>query len=207
MIYFDIETKGRPTAECLPFMPEFEAPANYKDPDKIAASIADQKAKWLDRAALSPLTGQILAIGYKEAGSDDVHVAHGENEKIVLSQFLDDCDDVAALPMVGWNIAGFDIPFICKRAWALGLKVPLRWRQAKPWDGTLIDLMIEWQCGDRKAVFTGMDSVARFLGLPGKTGDFGPMFGELYASDQPTALEYLVRDVELVEAIHGRIFA
>lgn len=207
MVFFDIETRGLSEAECLPFMPDFEAPGNYKDAEKIAAHVADQKAKWLDRAALSPMTGSVLAIGYKEAGTDDVHIAHGENEKIVLSQFIDDCAGVEIAPLVGFNIVGFDLPFLYKRAWKHGLKAPRWWSEARPWDKNrlVIDLMLEWQCGDRKAAFVGLDPVARFLGLEGKTGDFGKMFGDLYAKDQPAALEYLVRDVELLEEIHGRI--
>ena len=40
MIYFDIETKPLPVEQCLPFMPKFEAPGNYKDPAVIAKNPA-----------------------------------------------------------------------------------------------------------------------------------------------------------------------
>ena len=61
---FDIETGALPLAELEAIMPEFEPSKVLKDPEKIKADIEAKRAEWIDRAALSPVSGQVLAIGY-----------------------------------------------------------------------------------------------------------------------------------------------
>src|SRR5688572_8585619 len=68
MITFDIETAPLPDEQIAPFVPEFSAPSNYKDPEKIKAYIEGEKVKWLEQAALSPLTGRVVAIGILALG-------------------------------------------------------------------------------------------------------------------------------------------
>jgi 3'-5' exonuclease len=208
-VFFDIETEGLPAAEAGQFMPDFEAPANYKDPEKIADNIAEQSAKWFERTALSPLTGRVLAIGLKDMGDDEVHIIHGEDEAAILREFVDLCQGVTCAPLVGYNILGFDLPFIRKRCWRHGIKVPSWWTAKQGWGKAplVIDLMIEWQCGNYRDAFVKLDSVAKFLGLAPKTSDsLAKRFGEVYRTNQAEVLEYLERDVELVEEIYGRIF-
>ncbi|HWI60040.1 MAG TPA: hypothetical protein VNZ22_22630, partial [Bacillota bacterium] len=63
-IFFDIETGALPAAEIANLMPAFDPTevktGNLKDPDKIAAKLAEAEANhrrdFLDRAALDPLT-------------------------------------------------------------------------------------------------------------------------------------------------------
>jgi hypothetical protein len=207
MIFLDIETAPLPAEEIEDFAPEFTAPANYKDPEKIAANIAEQKLAWVERGALSPLTGRVLAIGLMEAGSDEVTIHHGEDERALLQALLEDAGDFTAGPLVGWNIRGFDLPFLSRRLWRHGMKPP-RWWTARPGWGKeplVMDLMEDWKCGDYKAAHTKLDHAAKFLGLAGKTGAHAKDFGKLYAEDLEAALAYLRRDVELVQQIHGRI--
>ena len=70
-ILFDIETAPLPESELAALVPPFD-PAevrtgNLKDPDKIAAKLAEAEANhrrdFIERAALDPLTGRVLAIG------------------------------------------------------------------------------------------------------------------------------------------------
>jgi DNA polymerase elongation subunit (family B) len=207
MIFLDIETAPLPAEEIEDFAPEFTAPANYKDPEKIAANIAEQKLAWVERGALSPLTGRVLAIGLMEAGSDEVTIHHGEDERALLQALREDAGDFTAGPLVGWNIRGFDLPFLSRRLWRHGMKPP-RWWTARPGWGKeplVMDLMEDWKCGDYKAAHTKLDHAAKFLGLAGKTGAHAKDFGKLYAEDLEAALAYLRRDVELVQQIHGRI--
>lgn len=209
MIYFDIETEPLSPEECEIFMPDFEAPSNYKDAVKIADNIAEQKAKWLERAALSPLTGKVLAIGFKDDASDEITILHGDDEEYILRTFISNAKDVSAAPLIGYNIIGFDIPFLKRRAWKYGIKVPAWWTAKAGWGKApmVVDLMEEWKCGDYRAAFAKLDHVAKFLGLEGKTSDsLAKNFGDVYRSDETAALEYLTRDVELVEEIYGRMF-
>lgn len=61
-LFFDIETLANP--ETYGLMPEPKAPANLKDPEKIAQAIVDKRQEMIDNAALDPDYGQILSIGY-----------------------------------------------------------------------------------------------------------------------------------------------
>lgn len=70
-ICFDIETGPLPETELAAMVPAFD-PAevktgNLKDRDKVAAKIAEAEAnhrrEFIERAALDPLTGRVLAIG------------------------------------------------------------------------------------------------------------------------------------------------
>ena len=209
MIFLDIETAPLPAEEIEAFAPEFAAPSNYKDAEKIAANIAEQKLAWLERAALSPLTGRVLAIGLMEDGGDEVTIHHGEDEAALLEALLEDAGDFTDGPLVGWNVKGFDLPFLSRRLWRHGMRPPKWWTARPGWgkEPLVLDLMEEWKCGDFKAAHTKLDHAARFLGLAGKTGAHAKDFGKLYAEDLEAALEYLRRDVELVQQIHGRIMA
>ena len=72
-LFFDIETLANPENCALMPEPVVDAPANYKDPEKITAYVAEKtaaaKAAALEKAALDPDYGKILSIGY--AFSDD----------------------------------------------------------------------------------------------------------------------------------------
>jgi hypothetical protein len=213
MIYFDIETEALPEAEIAHLMPTFEAPSNYKDPEKIAANIADQKAKWLERAALSPLTGRVMAIGLKGTINDlGLEIHEGDEEAILLnfgSLLFNEFNFYITQPRLkGWNIRGFDIPFLITRGWKYEIKFP-KWMTEKAAFGQppfVEDLMDTFKAGDYRAPYVSLDTAARFLGLEGKLGS-GKDFASLYHSDKAAALAYLRRDVELLEEIDRRINA
>ena len=70
-IVFDVETGPLAESELSALLPPFE-PAevktgNIKDPEKVAAKIAEAEVNhrrdFFDRAALDPLTGRVIAIG------------------------------------------------------------------------------------------------------------------------------------------------
>lgn len=70
-IFFDIETGPLPENELAALMPPFDPSevktGNIKDPEKIAAKIAEaevnHKRDFIEKAALDPLTGRVVAIG------------------------------------------------------------------------------------------------------------------------------------------------
>ena len=66
-IVFDIETIPQDETKLLALAPEFAAPANLKDPEKIAAAIARKRADYLADAALNWKTAEVVLIG---AGDD-----------------------------------------------------------------------------------------------------------------------------------------
>lgn len=202
----DIETAGLPIEQIDHLAPTFTAPSNYKDADKIAASIAEQRMEWFKRAALSPLTGKIVAIGYKVPNGQQVlHVA---NEIELLEEFWNDYEKHAEKQgqMIGHNILGFDIPFIIRRSWANKIRVPATVQNGRYLnERRFIDTMTAFQCGNRTEKFHSLDTVAKFMGFAGKTEAIGAQFAEILATDPKRALAYLAADLQAVESIAERM--
>lgn len=200
---FDIETSALPLDVLETRMPVFEAAANLRDPDKVAASIEVKRQEWLDGAALSPLTGQILVIGLLSDGKTDF--LEGD-EKTLLAGFWERADAILSVygNLIGFNCVAFDLPFLVKRSYVHGVHVPRiigGWNKRYwNWNADILDLRLLWQMGDRQA-HGSLDVISRFLGLAGKTGS-GKDFAKLYAEDREKALEYLARDVALTEAVY-----
>ncbi len=84
-IVFNIETAGLPKDEILHLMPEFSAPSNYKDAEKIQAYKAKKQEEWLLDASGSALSGKVLAIALQEPCKDVAFFADdSDNLKLVL---------------------------------------------------------------------------------------------------------------------------
>lgn len=234
-LYFDIETGPLPENECLTFLRPLSeediavGDIRDKDPEVRAQRIAERQAeknaehrrKFLDAAALSAITGRVVAIGFR-VGQRAVDIlgctqtpesgplAGGgvfeglTTESEVLRRFW----AIAAARdrvLIGWNSAGFDLPFLFRKSWANGVVPPDDLLHGLWWNpGRTLDLMQVWQCGDRRAR-AKLDDVARHLGYRGKTGDHGKRFSELWVSNRAVAFEYLEQDVNLCASIHGRI--
>jgi len=204
---FDIETSALSDAELDKVKPPFQAPANYKDAAKIAANIAEQEAEWKARAALSPITGRVLAFGYE---SFDFDIIADDDEKTLLEQvwMMFNNNLSASIKVVGFNIFGFDLPFLIKRSWSLGVTVP---RIVGGWSGRywnwnedIIDLRLVWQMGDRQA-HGSLDDISKFFGASGKMGS-GKDFAALWQTDREKAVTYLKTDLALSKLLYERMF-
>ena len=168
--------------------------ANMKDPVKIAAkieadrqkfeakkaSVADEIEtkreeafeKFKDKATLSPLTGQVLAIGWLNP-EDSVYACEfiSDNpvapvlEKELIENFLGLADAVLSDSgsLVGHNIIGFDLPFLLRRGLKYGFRPPKSITNAlaqyRPTN--LIDTMREWQFGKRNIPRAKLNEFAR----------------------------------------------
>lgn len=209
-IIFDIETGPLPEDQIIRLMPEFQAPSNYKDAEKISQYIARAKGEWLERAALSALTGQVLCVGLLKG--ETFHVLGHADEANVLETFWDIWrDDYGSqLKMIGFACRSFDIPFLIRRSWLYQVPVPkdvlhLRFRDG----GKLLDLQDEWQLGsigphlgDTKK--QSLNNLAGYFGLGKKTAN-GKDFHLLWNTDRPTALAYLENDLLLTAALAQRL--
>lgn len=217
ILVYDIETVALSDARLDLIEPEHEAPANLKDPAKIAAAIADKKAAWREKAALSPITGRVAMIGCLGA-VDEIRfltfsgtVTDAEldaQEALILQWFWQlavKAINTGCL-LVSFNGHGFDIPFLVKRSWALKVAVPAeidvlnRWGLQAPW----VDLMKAFQAGDRSAPFISLDTVAGFFGLGQKNGDSREL-RQLLEHDRERAIAYLAQDLKLTAGIAGRM--
>jgi len=170
-------------------------------PDKIKAHIEQQEKEWLERAALSAETGMVLAVGLMDE-SGKFKVIEGDERTIVemiLTELTSRLD--LSYEIVGFNIFGFDLPFLIRRAWMLGLKPPaLRDRY---WRTGLVDLMDKWTCGNREQRIS-LDSLAKALRVGAKTGS-GADFAALWATDKAKALAYLENDLTLTRLCAERM--
>jgi DNA polymerase elongation subunit (family B) len=67
---------------------------------------------------------------------------------------------------IGHNVAGFDLPFLFKRAVVLGIKPPAFIPfGAAPWADSVFDTMVRWDSRNN----VSLDKLCKALGVPGKT--------------------------------------
>jgi len=121
-IVIDIETVGAP--DCAGFLPDVDAPSNYKDPVKIAAFIEQERLKQIAMAGLDADLNEIVAVGWLYAeDTDPVSVATREtDDEADLIRWL--LDAIGNRCVVGFNTLNFDLPVVMRRAQYLGIRCP-----------------------------------------------------------------------------------
>jgi len=201
-LIYDLECTSKPESELESLMPEFQASGVLKDPVKILADIAAKKQKWLDDAALSAITGQLLCVGISESGNKGV--IHGTEEDI-LREFWYHCSSLkeetaGACIFVGYDSHRFDLPWLIRKSWLLGVTVPMWVRRGRYFHESFQDLKEIWQCGDRNESTGGLNGLAKAFGCGEKLGS-GKHFGRLWGEDREAALAYALQDIALTEAI------
>jgi predicted PolB exonuclease-like 3'-5' exonuclease len=210
MNYFDIETEPLPDEELALVKPTFTAPRSWKDPAKIAAEIAEKEVAWKENAALSAVTGRVLAIGIIVDGvfrmidpQSQIEAARMQSgEAPVIREFWG-AVSCSSEKWAGFNSFRFDLPFLIRRSWKLGIEVPRVVREGRWWGTRFVDLRELWQLGDREAG-GGLDEISRFFGHGQKLGS-GANFAKLYHEDHGKAREYLEQDLRLTQSMWHRI--
>lgn len=122
-VVFDIETA--PIAGANAFIEEPTAPSNYKDPEKIAAYIAEAKANAVSKCALDPDLARIVALAWRVEYDDTVHVEMCPgvgSESVALEQFWAVVRNSGQL--VGYNCLAFDLPVLLRRSLYLHIAAP-----------------------------------------------------------------------------------
>ena len=208
-IVFDVETgplaEGELSALLPPFDPAEVKTGNLKDPAKIAEKIAEAEANhrrdFIERAALDPLTGRVIAIGMLDLETDNFSIISNVDEAQLLREFWQTTrGEMGRInPLIGFNICNFDLPFLFRRSWKHRIAVPFGIRRGRYWGDQVVDLRDAWQLGDRQARGS-LDSIAKHLGFGGKNGD-GKEFAELWRRDRDRAVAYLRNDVDLTARI------
>lgn len=208
-IIFDIETGPLPIEQLIEQRPEFEAPSNYGNHVKIEAYIKKQEEKWLEKAALNAATGQILAIGILGVDGDDQNLSiidqHEYSERDLLIHFWDMVTTSQITKWIGFNIFGFDLPFLFRRSLVHGVTPSFPIRNNRYWDHRFIDLMDVYTCGNRDQRIS-LDNLAKMVGLEGKSGS-GADFEKWFYSDPNRARAYLTKDLELTADIASKMIA
>lgn len=200
----DVETAGKPEAVQREIMPAFEAAKNLKDEAKIAADIEAKEQVWLASGALDAARGEIIAVGLFGADLDAPKVILGP-EKGILVSVRELATVYHDLTLVGHNLLGFDVPFMCRRMWVHGIKPPAHWLDCTPWKANKwsFDTMLAWACGNREQRVS-LDMLAWALGCGRKNGS-GKDFAKLLETDREAAIRYLVQDLTLTEAVYLKL--
>lgn len=222
---FDIETA--PASDRLavvdPFDPADIKVGNMTDPIKIQAKIDTARNNYTteinEKAALSPLTGRVIAIGYlKGVGSNcviETAVDEADEPKLlkwfwsnVQSEILSSAGH--ANELVGWNSNDFDLPYLIRRSWKYKINVPEllfeSWERRPYYHPRIRDAMIDFSVGVWSDRWVSLNSAAQFLGIGGKSGEVtGKNWWEYISGSkkkQNLARAYLCNDLNLTAQIH-----
>jgi hypothetical protein len=194
---------------------------NLKDQTKIDAKIAEARAaheksvadyeanvnaaylqhvaQAMEAATLSPTTSSVIVIGYRAFDGRIAIDDGGGDERQLIRKFWQKYEKwrVDRRRIVGCNILGFDLPFLIRRSWILGIDVPATVKPGRYFDDLFVDVREAWLCGQRWSdCDSSLDVIARALGVGAKNGD-GAMFWKLWAEDRDKAVAYLKNDLEL----------
>jgi hypothetical protein len=222
-LIIDIETGADYLAvsEFIPRFPAFDpasvAVGNIKDPEKIKLKVdlAEQKHArdaqqhvddFRDRAALDAWTGEVVAVGLKLPSGEDRIIGGDEGEILentwaYLGTWMEKFHDI-----VGFNIKGFDLPFLVRRSWKNKVPVPVNLlSKDRYFHPSFVDLRDKWAVGEYRPKGS-LDLICRHFGLKGKAEDFGGAdFAEAYRSGDEErikrAREYLREDLRMTAEV------
>lgn len=224
-IYLDIETcpdlrEGALAAAIA----AVEAPGQYKKPESIAewkAANAESigREAW-QRSALDPLCGGIYVIGYSIGGgpvgvvSRDPRTDRDESAWLdhalkVIAEAAREPDDgrPSAPRYIGWNLIGFDLPYIAKRCVIHGITPPLRLPLANRYNGErVLDLMQAWSPNPKD--WTKQSKVASALGLTIQNDiDGSQLWAAVEEGGVQVAADKCRKDIVQLVEIHRRMSA
>lgn len=227
MLIWDIETGGLPDDELRslytePTWEEFSASCDQRwkeetKREKFEAAKVGGWEKFRGGAALSPHTGRVLAIGFQSSDKFAIEDGGGDEEKL-LARFwhkYTNCRAHGGTPrkMAGWNIHGFDLPFLIKRSWFHQVEFPQSAFDGRNFDPLFVDLMQQFTPGGWRE-FVKLDTAAKFFRCGGKLVNAngqpigGGEFAKLWlgtAEEREQAIAYLRNDLEMTAGVAGRM--
>lgn len=208
------------------FDPASVKTGNIKDIDKIQAKIEEARKaheqqqaglaaaleaakikhrdEFVSKAALSAVTGRVLVIGYYSPAKNGFVISGGmgtADEERAIASFWEQARKcrVEGRSLIGLNIFEFDLPFLMRRSWILGIDVP-DWILDKDryWNTVFVDLRRRWLCGQYGVnVKSNFDELGTAFATGGKPeGINGGDFARLWVEDNQRAREYLMNDLK-----------
>jgi hypothetical protein len=196
---------------------DFRAPANYKDPEKIAAYVQakhdEQEGKLRDESSLMPngplLGGTICAVA-AATGDSAIWVGTagtgdeaGEIELLRKAAVGLVTKNVAEHILVTYNGDEYDVPFLAKRALRHGLYDLAKWL----WSARTIDIRRVWQWRDRSAMGRLTD-IAHWLGIEVTDTTRGSLVQQLWEAGQRAEVGAHARsDLYLLREVYYRFAA
>jgi predicted PolB exonuclease-like 3'-5' exonuclease len=210
LLFVDIETSRKEKVFTVD-SPNYDV-WEWKQRDRSNNTIPpseDVIAAYYNKAALSPEWGMIVCISvgvYTKNRELKLKSFTGE-EKDILSDFVSMVKKSKRM-LAGFNLIGFDVPYIRKRYFINGLSDYLTETQgndvyAKPWDldSSIFDLMVAWKGSGYMT--SSLDEVAMCFGVPTSKGDLkGNEVSDSYHAGEITRIaEYCEEDVRVVAEI------
>jgi hypothetical protein len=128
LLCFDLETAPIDGVET--YLGAIQVPANYSKPESIAKYKEEKAAEERDKAALDPDLGRIVALYFQLQGDSEIRggIARDEaEERTLLTKwwaFVKKASDPLKVRYTGYNIAGFDLPFLLRRSMFLKVHTP-----------------------------------------------------------------------------------
>jgi len=216
-LFFDIETGPAPEEQLAELyhektLEEFSATCDKRwKPDTVAKKYEEYKTgaweNFVGKAALSAITGRVLMVGmlqdWEFAGIMD------DYERATLKAFWEVTANAldAKRRLIGHNSNGFDLPFLVRRSWMLGVHVPREVKHGRYWNPLFVDTMEAWGCGSRD--FIRLNDLGQCFGVGQKTEGFaGKDFHKFWfgtPEERQLAIDYCEQDVRLTAAIAGKM--
>jgi hypothetical protein len=199
MLFFDIETEANKDA--LKYLEEPSAPSNWKDPVKIAAYVEEKRQEQIEKAALDADFGEIVAIGMK-IDSNNIQ-AFLAGDKYSESELIREFWRLYASEngqSCGYNIIGFDLPYLMRRSFDLGIKPSIIPNLAKYRTTPTLDLMMvlyNWYG------FKGLKFVAERYNIPNPLSELDG--SQVATMDADTLRAYVKNDVMMVYHLYKRM--
>ena len=197
---FDIETAPMP--DCAQYLTDpIEAPANYKDPLKIAAWIEEKRQKQIADAALDLDLCEVVALGTLGRGYSVTMTRREYAEADILRCFW----DLAAGPLlIGFNCLSFDLPILLRRSLYLGIPTPQIAIDKYRHEGVIDVADVLTFSG--KMTWRSLSFYARRFGIPHDDSVKGEDIGRLVvAGEWDTVAAHVRTDVETTAALAQRI--
>lgn len=214
-IYIDIETIPTQVDAMRQYLVDgVKAPANYKDPEKIAAYIEEQKEDVVNKAAFDGASNHIICIGV--AIDDQPSVSFSidgdvSKEAMMLDAFYSYLKDTVGnwqhCTWIGHNVINFDLKILRQRSMILGVKPPANIiipANSKPWESNPYDTMMQWDAKN----FIKLDKLALALNIPmGKSMSGADVYPLWQQGEYDAIADYCRGDVDLVRLVYERMTA
>ena len=178
---------------------------------------ADAWNAFVDKAALSPLTGQVLAVGVwnstAEKGNEFliscIQEGFGERDLIEGTLGLLESAVLSGQRIIGHNILAFDLPFLLRRGLFYGIASPVSlMNQLDAYRPQyVIDTIRYWQFNNRSEQAVSLDKLAQFFGTTRKNGSGALFYKKFFGSEaeRTESIEYLYNDIVMTVEIAGKL--
>jgi DNA polymerase elongation subunit (family B) len=209
MRYLVLDCEAVAIGDVETYLEPVSAPANYKDPEKIAAYEKEAKVAQAAKAALDIDLARIVAIGWKCDGLTETLLAKDEvQERELLGKLWDAF--FAGRRMDDWHVAvtfngmGFDLPLLMRRSLYLGVAAPkLQLDRYK--HPHVVDLMAMLSL-DGRLKYHGLQFYANRFGIPVNDGISGSEIAQAVADGKWDLVQrHCASDVETTYALANRM--